>query len=369
MPPKKKSCGGFASIIVAAVAVVATIYTAGALAGPAAITAAGGSTMAAGVTALGAGSLGFGAAIAGAAGSIAGQLAGNALGVQSGFSWGAVATAGLTSGILSTGPMKALTQAVRGAVNGGYAAVAARAVVGNVVGQGIGNITGTQKGFNWSSVAISGIGAAAEAAISDKLQLTSNYGALTNGTNFGADLGRAAVSAGSFALTQLVVSGGKINWQQVATDTVTNLIQNRADSSAQEAAKKAALATPTYGATFDEDFKARKQALNVAANNSTDSTLTSPSQLRLNDDEVIANALARQQTKQIDNQTTPLLFTTLAKDGGSAGLSLAAQAGLAASKNVGLSVDVTGAPPMDVVAERVKVINQRDSGNKRYVGS
>ncbi|WP_124553492.1 LysM peptidoglycan-binding domain-containing protein [Methylophilus methylotrophus] len=234
---KKKGCGGFASIIVAAVAVVATIYTAGVLAGPAAVAAAGGSTMAAGVSALGAGSLGFGAAFAaGAAGSIAGQLAGNALGVQSGFSWGAVATAGLTSGILSTSPMKALTQAISGAANGGYAAVAARAVIGNVVGQGIGNFTGSQKGFNWSSVAISGIGAAAGAAISDKLQLTSNYGALTNGTNFGADLGRAAVSAGSFALTQLVVSGGKVNWQQVATDTVTNLIQNRAESKAQDVA-------------------------------------------------------------------------------------------------------------------------------------
>jgi YD repeat-containing protein len=223
---KKKGCGGFASIIVAAVAVVATIYTAGAAAAAMGVTGASsatlGATMASGMAALGGSSVAA-AAIGGAVGSIAGQLAGNALGVQSGFSWSAVATAGLTSGVLSTGPMKALTQAVSGAVNGGYAAVAARAVVSNVVGQGIGNITGSQKGFSWSSVAVAGVGAVAGAALTENLGLNKLSPDMSV---VGAKFGRAAVDAGAFALTQLVIKGGKVNWMQVASDTVTNFIQN-----------------------------------------------------------------------------------------------------------------------------------------------
>lgn len=39
---------------------------------------------------------------------------------------------------------------------------------------------------------------------------------------------------GQTRLIQLVVKGGKVNWTQVATDTVTNFIQNRAESNAIE---------------------------------------------------------------------------------------------------------------------------------------
>ena len=225
-PRKKKKCGGMGGILVAIVAVVATVLTAGALA-----PVAGQSMWAAGIGAMSAG--GF-AAVAGAVvGSIASQVAGLALGVQDKFSWGAVATAGLTAGVLNTGPMKAITQSVGGALGGvlgNYGAIAARAMVGSVVGQGVGNITGSQKGFSWSSVAVAGVGAVAGAALSDQFKLTNNYGATINGTGFGADLGRAATSAGAFALSQLVVKGGKVNWMQVATDTVTNFIQNRTES-------------------------------------------------------------------------------------------------------------------------------------------
>ncbi|MCZ8217436.1 MAG: hypothetical protein O9262_14425, partial [Cyclobacteriaceae bacterium] len=177
------------------------------------------------------------AAVSASLGNIAGQATANVMGVQKGFSFSSLATAALTAGATQgvLGPVNAPSAFGAGlaeAVNGGYAAIAARAVVGNVIGQGIGNLTGSQKGFNWSSVAISGIGAAAGAALSDNLKLN------TVGTGFGADLGRAAVDAGAFALTQLAVRGGKVDWQQVATDTVTNLIQNRARSIEEEEQNK-----------------------------------------------------------------------------------------------------------------------------------
>ncbi|MGY1490586.1 phospholipase effector Tle1 domain-containing protein, partial [Methylobacillus pratensis] len=231
---KKGKCGGMGGIIVMVVAIVATIYTAGVAS--VGFGAGFGTTMGAGATALGtSGALSFGGlALAGAAGSIAGQLAGNALGVQQGFSWGAVATAGLTSGLLGTGPMQSLTQGigkVAGNALGNYGAIAARSMVGNVVNQGIGNITGSQKGFSWSSVAISGIGAAVGTATTNRMGLT-QFNAQGQvqpvGSTFGDDLGRAVVSAGSFALTQVAVQGGRLNWQQVAADTLTDLIQNRA---------------------------------------------------------------------------------------------------------------------------------------------
>jgi YD repeat-containing protein len=221
-PPKKKNkCGGFGPLIVAVVTVVAAI------AAPYLIPAINAMTP-------------LGAMATAAIANVAGQVAGNLVGVQKGFdfkSFGtAVLSAGITQGVMgSTSDPQSLASKLGGAVNGGYAAVAARAVVSNVVGQGVGNITGTQKGFSWASVAISGIGTAAGAAISDHFEL-SNYkdGLGTIGTKFGDDLGRAVIDAGAFALTQLVVRGGKVNWQQVATDTVTNLIQNRANSKAQE---------------------------------------------------------------------------------------------------------------------------------------
>ncbi|WP_229008412.1 LysM peptidoglycan-binding domain-containing protein [Methylophilus sp. Leaf408] len=221
-PPKKKEkCGGFAQLIVAAVTIAVTVMTYGT----------------------------YGALGSAALGNLAGQVAGNALGVQQGFDFKSfatsVATAGVADGLLgpATNPSGMIGNAIKNVVGTGYTAIAVRAAVGNVIGQGVGNITGTQKGFSWSSVAVSGIGATAAAFATNQVGLTKfdAQGQIQpNETTFGADFGRAAVDAGSFALSQLVIKGGKINWQQVATDTVTNLIQNRAESNAIEENTKAA---------------------------------------------------------------------------------------------------------------------------------
>nr|WP_272227477.1 LysM peptidoglycan-binding domain-containing protein [Methylophilus methylotrophus] len=214
-PPRKKGgCGGIGAIIAAVVTVAVSVAL-----GPA----------------------GFGvmnAMSAAAIGSVAGQVTGMALGVQSGFDFKGFATSVITAGILDAAPVQELignaANGLKTALGGlKYADVAARAVMGNVIGQGVGNLTGAQKGFSWSSVAISGIGATAAAFATNQLGLTQfdSQGQIKPvSTQFGADLGRAVVETGAFALTQLVVKGGKVNWQQVATDTVTNLIQNRAQS-------------------------------------------------------------------------------------------------------------------------------------------
>lgn len=99
-------CGGLGKIIMVAVAVVAAVYTAGALAPAAASAGTGfGATMTTGASVLGGGaSLSTGSAFAigaasGAAGSIASQAAGNLLGMQDGFSWKGVALSALSAGV------------------------------------------------------------------------------------------------------------------------------------------------------------------------------------------------------------------------------------------------------------------------------
>ncbi|ROH83776.1 LysM peptidoglycan-binding domain-containing protein, partial [Pseudomethylobacillus aquaticus] len=215
-PPKPKGgCGGLGAIIVIVVTVVVAVVA------PQFIPALSGG--------------GFWATVGTAAlANAAGQVTGNIVGVQNGFDFRSFATAAISAGVTYGALNKTgLSARVSSATGSKYAAVAARAVVGNVIHQGVGNLTGSQQGFSWSSVAISGIGAAAGAVASDKLNLTTTnaQGVVSQvGTTTGADLGLAAVNAGGFALTQLVVNGGKVNWQQVATDTVTGFIQNRGSS-------------------------------------------------------------------------------------------------------------------------------------------
>jgi hypothetical protein len=111
-PPKGKKCGGFLQILVIIVAIVVTIYTAGAAAGlmGASITTAAGTTVAAGtmsafsagLAVLGGagGMIGMGAAmIGGAIGSIVSQGVGIAVGVQEHFSWKSVAMSAIGSGV------------------------------------------------------------------------------------------------------------------------------------------------------------------------------------------------------------------------------------------------------------------------------
>jgi len=250
--PKGGGCGVVGLIIMIVVAIVVTIVTAGAALAaiaPAATGAATGlaATFAAGAAALtgGIGSLAAVAAsaIGAAVGSIASQLVGVATGNVEKFSWGAVATSALTAGIGATGVLSTVSGAISGVIPGGGTALG-QAVVGgvvnNVVNQGVNILTGQQKQFSWSGLAISALGAAASYGIDKAFGVTptqevgqfKSFSSSLDGKNF--EWGNFARSVGSEltksaarqAITIAVNKSGKMNWEQVAADGFGNAIGN-----------------------------------------------------------------------------------------------------------------------------------------------
>ena len=159
-------CGGIGAILVAIVAVVVTaivqpeLISVATQAFGAQVATAGATltaTQVAGVVA--------GDALAGAVGSIASQTFGVATGIQSNFDWSAVALAAIGNGVggaVSNIPglqinlgNTAFSPGVNAALNAG-----ANAAETNVLSQGIGVATGLQQKFDWTSVAVAGVGAA-----------------------------------------------------------------------------------------------------------------------------------------------------------------------------------------------------------------
>jgi hypothetical protein len=239
-PKKKKKCGGFLAIIVAVIAVVATVYTAGAFAAavaPAATIGASGAAIgtagafAAGTAALSGGIVGLGAgtafgiaAVAGAVGSIAGQLAGLALGVQDKFSWSAVAAGAIGAGIGASGAL--------GSIAGGN--VVGQAIAGNIINQGVGIITGAQKGFSWAGVAAAAIAAPITSSIGKSIK-DSNFGGAGNAGYAlrGALTGVATSTVNE--LTRVAIVGGKVNWSSVAIGGISGGIYGYGEGLGQQA--------------------------------------------------------------------------------------------------------------------------------------
>ncbi|QQP94346.1 LysM peptidoglycan-binding domain-containing protein [Lysobacter enzymogenes] len=180
-PAAKKGCGGFVQVLAIVVAVVVTIYTAGAAAAAMSATlstgGAIGATMSAGLSVLGGtavGGLGAGAlvgaaAIGGAVGSIASQAVLIAGGVQDKFDWKGVAlgAAGgaISAGMATSGFGSALS---RVGIRSEWAQTAARAVAGNVASQGVAVALGVQNGFDWKGAAISAVSASVGRWVGDK---------------------------------------------------------------------------------------------------------------------------------------------------------------------------------------------------------
>lgn len=224
MPTGSDGCGGMGQIIMIAVAVAVTLYTAGALSG-----AAGsiGQVMSSGASFLGGtataatetvgmslGVAGTGA-VAGAAGSIASQVVGNAIGAEDGFNWNQVALGAIAGGV--AGGLSGWTPA--GGNIYGLGNVAARAAVGSVMTQGIDVVTGLQDHFSWAAVAASAAGAGVSNGSAAGLQDTAfahAFGSLGVGTLAGFAGG--VVAAG--------LNGGRISAKQVATDAFGNALGN-----------------------------------------------------------------------------------------------------------------------------------------------
>jgi len=234
------------------VAIVVTIYTAGALAAAGSLgsnalgaatlagtTTGGGfaATMAAGASVLGGGA-GIGAGIAagvagGAMGSIVSQAVGNAIGAQDGFSWKGVARSALSGGV--SGGL-AGTSLLGGTTLG---VTVARAAASSVLSQGIGVATGLQSSFNWKSVAASASGAGVGWSMNNALGLTDANG-MGIDQSFGLEsIGKATLSGFAAGLTTAVARGGRISVQQVATDAFGNALgQSLAYSSGQASEAK-----------------------------------------------------------------------------------------------------------------------------------
>lgn len=216
-PPKKGGgCGVIGTIILVIVAVIVTIWTAGAAAGVFGALATGGSVVggavaggaaaftAGGLTAAVAAGAGVGgltltatgAALAGAIGAAAGSIVSQAIGVMTGiqekFSWNAVALSAISGGV---GGALGASQTVGGMLrtaSGGNATVQAgmQSALGNAITQGISVATGLQDKFSWAGVAAAGVSAMAGAHISE------HYGDALSGA-LGPELARGAVSGAS----------------------------------------------------------------------------------------------------------------------------------------------------------------------------
>ena len=207
---------GVADIIVVAIAIAVTVYTAGALGGPALGAVAAGQATA--------GTL----AIAGAAGAAAGQLAGNVLGTRSGFDLGEIAMAGatayITAGISPAFQVSAATYSQTGAavINAGIA---------NVASQTLNIAVGQQNGFSWRSLAAAGIAGGINHHVDESFGQNASR-TLDNGRqNVNYDPVKGATKAVTNNLVSqgagiLVRSQNSINWESVASSGIQSIAED-----------------------------------------------------------------------------------------------------------------------------------------------
>ncbi|MDQ5919208.1 MAG: hypothetical protein QG660_2323, partial [Pseudomonadota bacterium] len=214
----KKGCGGVGAIVVAVVAIVATVITAGA----AAVAMAGGSFAGVGVgqlASIGMAYMGSGtafgmaaAAIGGAVGSIASQGVGMALGMQDKFSWSGVAMSaiGAAAGAAVGGVGSAVEKFVGSPVLGAIA----QGVASSVLTQGIAVATGYQSKFSWTSVAAAAVGSGI------------GYGVARAASGIDNTVVRGTLSGLANGAAQAIVTGGRVNWGNVAADAFGNALGN-----------------------------------------------------------------------------------------------------------------------------------------------
>lgn len=96
--------------------------------------------------------------------------------------------------------------------------LAGRAVVSSTISQGIAVATGLQLQFNWTNVAAAGIGAGVGSAVGAQV--------FPNASDFGERLARGFVAGAVGGVAASVLSGGKANYLQIATDAFGNALGN-----------------------------------------------------------------------------------------------------------------------------------------------
>jgi len=241
-PPKAKGCSGIASAIMIAVAVVATIYTAGAAGAYFGAAGAAGGGFAGGMAVLG-GSAGFGAAALGAAavggfvGSAASQLVGKAMGAVDHFSLRQAVGSGLTAGF-AAGAGAALQGAGAGwavksaatatkAVeyySAGYMALGAASYLGSYASN---KIVGLETHFNWTDMAVASISAGITSKTGSSVgnAIGGLGGAI--GANFASNMWGATVNS---SLSRLAGRGNTLHgddWGMMAADAFGNALGSK----------------------------------------------------------------------------------------------------------------------------------------------
>jgi YD repeat-containing protein len=214
-PHKKHGCGGFGQIFAVIVAVVVTAFVA--VTAPELLASTVPSLFATATAT--ANTAAF--VVGGALSSIAGQAVGIATGVQDGFSWRAVATAAISSGVAAG--FKSGLGATEDLLK-----LTGRAIASNALTQGIGVVTGLQSSFSWRAVVTAGVQPLLNQAFAPLA------GAV--GSNFGAGDVSKAGSLAEFAnnVTQgfasgetiNLLTGGKQTFASIATDVFGNAIGN-----------------------------------------------------------------------------------------------------------------------------------------------
>ena len=214
LPVPQQSGGGcgavgiILTIIIAAVAVAVTVFTAGvasealAALGPVASTLIGG-------------------AVGGAAGSLASQFTANLLEVQNGFDWKEVAL-GAVGGAVGAGAglaFKSVADVGNSLAN--WAIAGAKSAVSNAATQGIGVLFHLQKDFSWRAVAQAAVGAGVGAAVSQAMDGALNY---NKGFNFGKSLVSSTVSSFASGVAVQAMRGGRIDVLNVAADAFGNAL-------------------------------------------------------------------------------------------------------------------------------------------------
>ncbi|WP_374428136.1 LysM peptidoglycan-binding domain-containing protein [Ideonella dechloratans] len=219
-PHHKKGCGGLGQIIMVAVAVVVSYYTAG---------LAGGGVL--------------GAAVGGAAGSIASQAVGMAIGAQDSFSWKQVA-ASAVGGAATAGVGTALSGAAPVLDN-----VVVRAALSNALTQGVSVAAGLQSSFSWKGVAAAAVGAGIGQAINGSLLGDQRVdGSWKMNTDFAQALGggtTAKIVSGTLAglasgASVSMMRGGRVSTQQIASDAFGNALGESIKDAMQSTAEPSA---------------------------------------------------------------------------------------------------------------------------------
>jgi len=234
--PSNQHCNTLAEIVVIAVVIVVSIYTAGAAAEAfGATTTAGESTFAVGASAM-SGSYGVAgiaaAAVGGAAGNAAGQLVGDAEGIHQGFSWGEVAgaglgagvTAGLSGAITGGASIKSLADADTWAADAKLAGVGAAGAIGSYAGE---KLVGQPAHFSWANIAAAALSTEITAKLNLAGTLEQKMGQAVDNP-FAENVVGGLVNGAIDSETARLLGGDAANGRQIFEDAFGNALGNAA---------------------------------------------------------------------------------------------------------------------------------------------